>query len=43
MAKRKKINWTQMYDILGNFHGLAWKRNSTYTSYLLYVEPWGRC
>lgn len=43
MSRRKKINWTPMYDLLGTFRGLAWKRQSQYTSYLLHVEPWGEC
>jgi hypothetical protein len=43
MARRKKPQWTPVYDLLGNFRGLAWRRHSQYTSYLFHVEPWGEC
>jgi hypothetical protein len=40
---KKQPEWTPMYTVLGNFRGYAWRRDSIYTSYLLYVEPWGEC
>ena len=43
MRRRKQVIWTEMYDVFGRFRGLAWKQNSPYTSYLLYVDPWGSC
>jgi hypothetical protein len=45
MSRRKRRNrpdWLPMYTLRGDFRGWAWLR-SDYTSYLLYVEPWGEC
>jgi hypothetical protein len=39
--RKKKQQWTPVYDLLGNFRCLAWRQHSQYTSYLFYVEPWG--
>lgn len=41
MSRRRKQQWTPVYDLLGNFRCLAWRESSRYTSYLFYVEPWG--
>jgi hypothetical protein len=41
--RKKKQQWTPVYDVFGNFRGLAWRQDSPYTSYLFYVEPQGYC